>query len=100
METGFATYDPNGHDNDDQEDFVDQAMGEVLAKRNSPDFANYPQNALILMSWYEFLDDCTGCWRFPQQEPNFGILTYDSGTGEWGVKGAFYNLQYQVSRWP
>lgn len=98
METGFSTYDDNGHDQGDQEAYVDQAMDEVLAKRNYQT-SNYPLNALLLVGWYEFLDLCTGCWAIIRQEPNFGILTYDSATGEWGLKLAFDNLRFQVSRW-
>lgn len=98
METGFSTYDDNGHGQDDQEIFVDQSMDEILAKRNSYG-STYPLNSLLHVSWYEFIDLCTGCWALIRQEPNFGILTYDSGTGAWGLKLALDNLRYQVSRW-
>jgi len=60
METGFFTLDDNGHDQGDQEAYVDQAMDELLAKRSNQS-TYYPQNAFLLVSWYEFLDACTGC---------------------------------------
>ncbi len=100
METGFSTYGfnifgPPQHYQEDQEAFVNAAMDELLAKRNLHN-RNYPLNFLLLVSWYELVDRCTGCPEPVQQEPNFGILT---STAPWGVKLAYDDLRYQVSRW-
>ncbi len=101
METGFSTYGRDDvppfypHFQADQEAYVNQAMDEVLAKKNSYN-VNYPLNSLLLVSWYEFVDRCTGCPDPVRQEPNFGILT---STAPWGVKLAYDDLRYQVSRW-
>lgn len=83
----------NGHDQGKQEAYVDQAMDEVLAKKNYYN-AYTPLNSLILLTWYEFIDTCTGCFAWVRQEPNFGILTYDSSTGAWGLKLAYDSLRY------
>ncbi len=101
LETGFTSYGPNPlgnpqHFQTDQEAFVDQAMDQVLVKRNS--FASTdPLNAFLLLSYYEFIDLCSDCGGWPLTENHFGILTYAGGA--WGVKLAYDNLRYQVSRW-
>ncbi len=72
-------------------------MDEVLAKKNYYN-ANYPLNPLLFVSWYEFIDLCSYCGGWPLVENHWGILSY--GTyGVWGVKLAYDNLRYQVSRW-
>ena len=100
METGFTTYgyNPigNQHNQADQESFVDQGIDEVLVKRNSYAVTD-PLNAFLLLSWYEFIDLCSNCGGWPLVENHWGILTYAGGV--WGVKLAFDNLRYQVSRW-
>jgi|GEM_PF-1257992 len=101
METGFSTYGfnlfpPPQHYQTDQEAFVDQAMDEVLSRKNSLN-ANYPLNSLLLVSWYTLLDQCSDQGAIV--EWHFGILTYQCWTGVWGEKLAYDNLRYQVSRW-
>ncbi len=95
METGFSTFDDNGHGQRDQENFVNAALDEILARVNAINL-QYPANAFLLASWYELVDTCTGCPALIRQEPNFGILT---STAPWGVKLAYDDLRYQVSRW-
>lgn len=98
METSFTTYGLPGHDRADQEACVDQAMDEVFTRRNSY-AASQPSYPLLLVSWYEFIDLCSNCGGWPLVENRFGILTYNNSTGAWGVKLAYDNLRYQVSRW-
>jgi len=99
METGLSTENPlgGGHSAWDQEVYVDQAMDEILTKRNAYS-AQVPLNSLRLVSWYELIDRCSICflWR----EDNWGILFGDPfPEGAWPPKPAYDNLQYQVSRW-
>ena len=95
METGFSTFDEPYNDQDNQEDFVNNALDEILTKTGTHN-RQYPANALLVVSWYELVDRCTGCWKVPQEEPNFGILT---SSAPWGQKLAYDDLRYQVSRW-
>jgi len=96
METGFTSYGWPGHDQPDQEAYVDQAMDEVLSKKNYYN-GNYPLNPLLFVSWYEFIDLCSNCGGWPLVENHWGILSYADGV--WGIKLAYDNLRYQVSRW-
>ncbi len=104
METGFTTYGFNPvppfypHYQTDQEAFVNEAIDEVFVKKNYYNPA-YPLYPLVLVSWYDFIDVCSDCGGWPLVEYHFGIMTYNSGTGAWGLKLAFDNLRYQVSRW-
>jgi len=92
METGFSSWTwPNGQQ--DQERFVNEAMDEVWSKGTNAN-RNYPLNSLLLTSWYELVDACSGCAFDIEQ--HFGILT---STAPWGVKLAFDDLRYQVGRW-
>ena len=59
--------------------------------------ATHPQNTLLLVSWYEFLDDNTEGGGNPLS--HFGILEYHPSTGERRMKLAYDNLRYQMSRW-
>jgi len=95
METGFSTYGWPSHYQTDQESFVNAALDEILARTNAINL-QYPVNALLVVSWYELVDRCTGCWEVPREEPNFGILT---SSAPWGQKLAYDDLRYQVSRW-
>ena len=100
METGFTTYgfNPvgNQHYQADQEAFVDQALPAIRSKQQS-DGISYPLNALLLVSWYEFLDLDSGGGGWPLVENHWGILTYNSGV--WGVKLAYDNLRNQIDSW-
>lgn len=96
METGFSTYDLSPSQTH-QEQFVNEAIDEVLLKRDSHN-RDYPLNSLLLVSWYELIDACTKCihWPIIEIEDRFGILTSDP---LWGQKAAYDDLRYQVSRW-
>ena len=98
METGLSTEDPldifGGHTYWDQEVFVNEALNEVLIKRNAYN-AQRPLNVLILVSWYELIDRCSTCLL--SGEDNWGILFGDQFV--LGPKPAYEELQYQVSRW-
>ena len=98
METGFSSYGWPDHDPPNLEAYVDQAMDEAFTRRNSLSLAS-PSSAFLLMSWYEFIDKCSDCGGWPLVENHFGILTYDVSSGGWGLKPAYDNLRYQVSRW-
>src|SRR3989304_796302 len=78
METGLSTEDPldifGGHTYWDQEVFVNEALNEVLIKRNAYN-AQRPLNVLILVSWYELIDRCSTCLL--SGEDNWGILFGD-----------------------
>ena len=95
METGFSTYSWPSHDGDDQEAFVNNGLDELLLRTNSHNL-NYPLSSFLLISWYELIDACTGCWVLIPQEVNFGILM---SSPLWGQKQAYDDLRYQVSRW-
>ena len=95
METGFSTFDEPDNDQDNQDDFVNDALDEILTKTGTHN-RQYPASAVQLTSWHELKDACTGCWTFPRQEPNFGIMMSNP---PWGAKLAYDDLRYQVSRW-
>lgn len=65
--------------------------------QRSREAAPVPLNPLLLVSWYEFIDFCSNCGGWPLVENHWGILTYADGV--WGVKLAYDNLRYEVSRW-
>ena len=93
METGFSTYRWPDHDQDDQETWVNSALDEVLLKRDTHN-RDYPLNFFLLVSWYEHVDACSSCGAWV--ENHFGILT---SSAPWGIKLAYDDLRYQVSRW-
>ncbi len=59
METGFSSWTwPNGQQ--DQERFVNEAMGELWTKGTGNN-RNYPLSSFLLTSWYELIDTCSDC---------------------------------------
>lgn len=89
METGFSSYFYLGHNELDQENFVNCALP-IIKDLVKEQHTEHPRNVLLVASWYELVD--AGTWGGVDPRLHFGLLRSD-----YREKPAYDDFRTQVA---